>query len=206
MVVVRQVAEKRLPMAEGARRLDLGTRQMRRKMRRYEAEGDAALRHGLRGRPSNRRLDGEIKRTALEKAREPLYRDFGPTLLAEHLERDGCGAVHRSTLRLWMIDADLWEARKRKQRHRKRRERRAGVGELVLMDTSIHAWLEDRSTEEIVLIALIDDATSRLVCRFFPRGHRSGEPAAADRLHGSSRPDGRRVHRPGEPLPRDGWA
>jgi hypothetical protein len=37
------------------------------------------------------------------------------------------------------------------------------------MDTSIHAWLEDRSMEEIVLIALIDDATSRLVCRFFPR-------------------------------------
>ena len=37
------------------------------------------------------------------------------------------------------------------------------------MDTSIHAWLEDRSQEEIVLIALIDDATSRLHARFFPR-------------------------------------
>jgi transposase InsO family protein len=37
------------------------------------------------------------------------------------------------------------------------------------MDTSIHAWLEDRSSEEIVLIAMIDDATSRLYARFFPR-------------------------------------
>jgi hypothetical protein len=37
------------------------------------------------------------------------------------------------------------------------------------MDTSIHPWLEDRSAEEIVLIALIDDATSRLFARFFPR-------------------------------------
>jgi hypothetical protein len=37
------------------------------------------------------------------------------------------------------------------------------------MDTSEHAWLEDRSSEEIVLIALIDDATSRLHARFFPR-------------------------------------
>jgi hypothetical protein len=37
------------------------------------------------------------------------------------------------------------------------------------MDTSIHRWLEDRSSEEIVLIAMIDDATSRLYARFFPR-------------------------------------
>jgi hypothetical protein len=37
------------------------------------------------------------------------------------------------------------------------------------MDTSIHPWLEDRSTEEIVLIAMIDDATSRLFARFVPR-------------------------------------
>lgn len=37
------------------------------------------------------------------------------------------------------------------------------------MDTSVHPWLEERSPEEIVLIALIDDATSRLFCRFFPR-------------------------------------
>jgi hypothetical protein len=43
------------------------------------------------------------------------------------------------------------------------------VGELVQMDTSIHCWLEDRSSEEIVLIAMIDDATSRLYARFFPR-------------------------------------
>jgi hypothetical protein len=37
------------------------------------------------------------------------------------------------------------------------------------MDTSIHPWLEERFGQEIVLIALIDDATSRLSARFFPR-------------------------------------
>jgi hypothetical protein len=30
------------------------------------------------------------------------------------------------------------------------------------MDTSIHPWLEERSQEEIVLIAMVDDATSEL--------------------------------------------
>ena len=158
LVVVRQVAEGRLKRAEGARRLGIGTRQMRRQLRKYEAEGDRAVSHGLRGRASNRRLDEDLKRRALERAREPLYRDFAPTLLSEHLERDGLGSVHPSTLRLWMIDAGLWEVKPRRARHRRRRERRAACGELVLMDTSVHTWLEDRSDEEIVLIALIDDA------------------------------------------------
>jgi hypothetical protein len=34
------------------------------------------------------------------------------------------------------------------------------------MDTSIHPWFEDRSSEQPVLIAMIDDATSRLYARF----------------------------------------
>src|SRR4028119_1862450 len=68
-----------------------------------------------------------------------------------------------------MMEAGLWEASPRKLRHRRRRQRRAACGELVQMDTSIHRWLEDRSPEEIVLIAMIDDATSRLFARFFPR-------------------------------------
>lgn len=169
LVVLRQMAEHRLSVAEGARRLEIGTRQMRRRLRAYEAKGDAAVVHGLRGRPSNRRLPEDLRRSALERAREQLYRDFGPTLLSEHLERDRIGSVDPSTLRLWMIAEGLWQPMKRGQRHRRRRERRAALGELVLMDTSIHDWLEQRSSEDIVLIALIDDATSRLFCRFFPK-------------------------------------
>jgi hypothetical protein len=126
--------------------------------------------HGLRDVPSNRRLPEALRVSALEKARQELYRDFGPTLLSEHLARDPeIGPVDRHTLRLWMIEEGLWVAKPRKFRHWRRRERRAAYGEMVLMDTSIHDWLEGRSEEEMVLIALIDDATSRLYCRFFPR-------------------------------------
>lgn len=170
LVVLRQVAEGEVTVSEGARRLRLGTRHMRRLVRRCEQEGDRIVVHGLRGRPSNRRLASELRRKALEKARDPLYRDFGPTLLSEHVARDpGIGVVHRDTLRRWMIAEGLWVPQPRRAPHRRRRERRAACGELVLMDTSIHAWLEGRSSEAIVLIALIDDATSRLFCRFFPR-------------------------------------
>lgn len=170
LVILHQIHQGQLSVAEGARRTGVSVRHLRRVMRRFEAKGDPVVVHALRDRASNRRLSPSLRERALEKARQPLYRDFGPTLLSEHLARDPeIGSVHPHTLRLWMIEAGLWTPKSRRERHRKRRERRAAWGELVLMDTSIHAWLEDRSEEEIVLIAMIDDATSRLRARFFPR-------------------------------------
>ena len=176
--VLRQVQQGLLRPAEGARRLELSTRQFRRLRRRFQMEGDAAVIHRNRGRRSNRRVSDEVRTRALVMARLPLYRDFAPTLLSEHLARDpAIGVVAASTLRRWLIEEQLWEARPRRVRHRRRRERRPAYGELVLMDTSVHDWLEGRSSESMVLIALIDDATSRLVARFVPR-----DTGAANRL------------------------
>jgi hypothetical protein len=169
LVILHQVQQEQLSIAEGARRVGLGVRQFRRVLRRFEREGDAVVVHGLRGRRSNRHLPEQVREAALAKARDPLYHDFGPTLLSEHLARDGIGEVAPSTLRRWMIEAEVWEPARQGKRHRRRRERRAAFGELVLMDTSVHPWLEARFGQEIVLIALIDDATSRLRARFFPR-------------------------------------
>jgi len=170
LAILHQVRDGVLSAAEGARRVRVGTRHFRRMLRRFEEEGDRSVIHRAREQPSNRRLTESLRTVALERAREPVYHDFGPTLLAEHLSRDpAIGPLNPHTLRAWMITAGLWKPRERKLSHRRRRPRRAAVGELVQMDTSIHAWLEDRSLEEIVLIAMIDDATSRLYARFFPR-------------------------------------
>lgn len=177
LVVVRQVEEGLITVAEGARRLRLTTRHLRRVLRRFEAEGDSAVIHRGRGRASNRRLAERVRARALARGREEVFRDFGPTLLAEHLSQDPeIGPLHADTLRLWMIEAGLWRPRRRRLRHRRRRPRRAAFGELVLMDTSVHPWLESRSTEPLVLIALLDDATSRLSARFF-----SSDSGAANR-------------------------
>lgn len=169
LVILHQVQQDQLSAAEGARRAGLGARQFRRVRRRFEREGDGVVVHGLRGQRSNRRLPEGVREAALEKARQPLYHDFGPTLLSEHLARDEAIEVPPATLRRWMIEEGFWKPARQAKRHRRRRERRAAFGELVLMDTSIHPWLEARFGEEIVLIALIDDATSRLRARFFPR-------------------------------------
>ncbi len=93
--------------------------------------------------------------------RQPRYAGFGPTLASEHLARAGLVAS-RETLRQWMIAAGLWQAR---QRQAKRvhvwRPRRSCRGELVMMDSSPFAWLEERGPR-CHLIAMIDDATSQV--------------------------------------------
>jgi hypothetical protein len=169
LVILHQVQQGQLSVGEGARRARLGERHFRRVMRRFEEEGDGVVVHGLRGQRSNQALPQEVREKALAKARHPLYHDFGPTLLSEHLAREAIAEVTPSTLRRWMIKEGLWEPAQQGKRHRRRRERRAAFGELVLMDTSVHPWLEQRCGQEIVLIAMIDDATSRLRARFFPR-------------------------------------
>jgi len=86
--------------------------------------------HGLRGRRSNRALPRELRERALEVATKPLYRDFGPTLLAEHLEKSFALRVSPDTLRVWMLEAGLWKRQRRRAKHRRRRPRRAALGEL----------------------------------------------------------------------------
>jgi hypothetical protein len=65
-----------------------------------------------------------------------------------------------------MLRAELWRAKKERVRQvHVWRLRRSRLGELVQWDTSEHDWLEGRG-EKLYLIAMIDDATSRLFARF----------------------------------------
>lgn len=167
---IRQAEDGELTVTEAARRAGVSRRQFHRWLKRYRREGDRAVIHRSRGKPPNNRKPTELRERVLRRVREPVFHDFGPTLLAEHLSRDPeIGPLNPHTLRRWMIEAGLWEVKPRRLRHRRRRERRAARGELVQMDTSIHGWLEERSDEEIVLIAMMDDATSRLFARFAAR-------------------------------------
>jgi hypothetical protein len=95
-----------------------------------------------------------------------VYRGFGPTLAAEYLAKKHDIEVSRETVRQWMIRAKLWRARKQHvEKIHEWRPRRSRFGELVQWDTSDHDWLEGRG-EDILLINMIDDATSRWFARF----------------------------------------
>jgi Helix-turn-helix domain len=150
--------------AEAARLLDITPRHVRRLLRRIQAGGDAALMHGLRGRPSNRQADADLRRCVLQEYRTH-FSDFGPTLAREKLAERGL-PVGLETLRRWLIAEGLWQPRQRRDTHRRRRPRRECFGELVQMDTSIHDWTEGRG-ESMVLVNMIDDATSRILSGFY---------------------------------------
>jgi len=162
--VLHEVEQGHLSQVEGSRRLGLSARQVRRLERRVKAEGDRGLAHRLRGRPSNRKLPEPTRERILGEVKR-RYVDFGPTLAAEKLATQRL-RVSRETLRKWMVEAGFWRARrKRLGTVHVWRERRTAFGELVMMDSSPFRWLEERGPE-LHLIALIDDATSRIWGRF----------------------------------------
>lgn len=162
--VLHSVLEGQRTQVEAARLLRLTPRHLRRLLQRLQQGGDAALVHGLRGQPSNHRKDGKLRRRVLQLYRKD-YPDFGPTFAAEKLGERGL-EVSADTLRRWLLAEGLWQPQRRREQHRSRRPRRACFGELVQMDTSIHDWTEGRG-EDMVLIHRIDDATSRLLARFY---------------------------------------
>ena len=163
--VVQSVVDGKRSQAEAARLLKLSSRQIRRLQRKLKKQGDAALVHGLRGKPSNHRCDAAFRAKVLDAYRR-RYSDFGPTFACEKLAEEKL-VVSPETLRGWLLAERLWQRRRQRDPHRRRRPRRACFGELVQIDTSIHEWLEGRG-EQIVLINMIDDATSRVLARFYP--------------------------------------
>src|SRR6202162_4095658 len=162
--VLHEVKRKQLTQSEAARRLNISDRQIRRLLVGLQKRGDRAVIHGLRGRPSNRRYVVRFEQQILTRVRQRCA-DFGPTLAAEHLAQEGL-AVSRETLRKWMVKASLWRPRtQRVKTIHVWRERRASFGELVMQDSSPFRWLEERGPA-CQLIAVIDDATSRVYARF----------------------------------------
>src|SRR5277367_153143 len=162
--VLHEVQQKQLTQVAAAERLKVSDRHVRRMLLRLRECGDRSLVHGLRGRPSNRKLAARLEHKVLARLRQ-RYADFGPTLAAEHLTQEGF-SVSRETLRKWMTKAGLWRPRSQRVKAvHVWRERRACFGELVMQDSSPFRWLEDRGPA-CQLIALIDDASSRIWGRF----------------------------------------
>jgi DNA-binding Lrp family transcriptional regulator len=166
LVALKKAQKKLITQKQAAEELGITERHVRRLLRELKRRGDKIVAHGLRGLPSNRKINADTEQKAIAILSQPVYRGFGPTLAAEYLAKKHAIEVSRETLRQWMIRAQLWRARKQHiEKVHEWRPRRSRVGELVQWDTSDHDWLEGRG-EEILLINMIDDATSRWVARF----------------------------------------
>jgi biotin operon repressor len=173
LVALKKAKKKMITQKQAAEEIGVTERQVRRLLRKLRRKGDQAVIHELRGRASNRKLPAEMEKRAMTVLSDPVYRGFGPTLAAEYLHQRHRITVSKETVRQWMAKAELWQAgRRRVVEVHQWRLRRSRCGELVQWDTSVHDWLEGRG-EQMYLISMIDDATSRLFARFVP--HDSSE-------------------------------
>lgn len=163
--VIRQTMEKQLTQVKAGTLLGLTPRHIRRLLARVAQAGDQGLAHRGRGTPSNRRFPETVKAKVLRLYAQ-RYGDFGPTLAAEKLAEHHGIMISAETVRGWLRDAGVDHFARRMRSHRSWRERKAHVGELLQLDGSHHDWLEGRGPR-CVLMAYIDDASSRVYARFY---------------------------------------
>src|SRR5438874_1599791 len=164
LVTVKKAKKKLITQKEAAAEIETTERHVRRLLCALKRRGDKAVVHALRGEPSNRRIDEELKQKAVGILSQQVYRGFRPTLATEHLSQHEI-EVSRETVRKWMTEAKLWGPRRQSvEQVHPWRPRRSRYGELVQWDSSEHDWLEGRG-EPMKLILMIDDATSKWFAR-----------------------------------------
>jgi transposase len=165
VTIMAGVKANELSQVQAAELLGLSYRQAKRVWRRYRDEGDAGLVHRLRGKPGLRRKPLSLRTQVLARSAEERYVDFGPTLMAEELEKEGL-VVDHDTLRRWLLATGKRTVRRRRQQHRQWRERKPCFGAMVQLDGSHHDWFEGRRGK-CVLMVMVDDATNEIGARFF---------------------------------------
>jgi transposase len=160
--IIQQIQSGQLSQLEGAKRLKLSTRQVRRLQKSYEKTGAKSLVSKKRNKVSNNQLSPEVVKSALELL-QTTYKGFGPTLAHEKLIEIHGLKLSIESLRRLMTENQLWRPKQRKQiSHHQLRVRRPCFGELVQIDGSPHDWFEGRR-DKCCLIVFVDDATSQLL-------------------------------------------
>jgi DNA-binding transcriptional regulator PaaX len=108
---LKRVKAGSLTQREAGLKMGVSERWVRALLKRMSKHGDAVVVHGLRGRPSNRKLPAETQRQAMAILKQPEWHDFGPTFAAEQLAKRHQIQVGKETLRGWMIEAGMWQSK-----------------------------------------------------------------------------------------------
>jgi transposase len=158
--VVEAALRGKITNGEGAEALGLSARQFRRLKRRVEGQGARGVFHGNRGRASPRRLDVGVRQRVegLLRGEVRLNDCHLRDLLGEEGVQISVDSVRRLRRQLGLAP----KQRRRPSRHRRRRERAARRGALVLIDGSPFRWL-GLEGPELTLVGTMDDATGEIL-------------------------------------------
>jgi hypothetical protein len=122
--------------------------------------------HGLRGRPSKRRIKESVEKEEVKILSADVYAGFGPTLASEYLGKKHGIVASKETVRQWMIPGETVASPREPG---ETGARVASAAEPVWRTDPVGhlgARLAWGRGEKLYLIAMIDDATSRLYARF----------------------------------------
>jgi transposase len=142
--------------------LGMSPRGLRRWRERYERYGYDGLLDRRCGKPSIRRVPMTAVEQMLQLYRE-RYRGFNVRHFHEIARREHGVGLSYSYVKQALQTVGLVKKRRPRGRHRRRREPRACLGELLHLDGSVHAWLALVPEQRSCLIAVPDDATNRVL-------------------------------------------
>lgn len=160
-VIVRAIAGQ-YSWLQAADILGMSPRSVRRWRWRMERHGYAGLIDKRRGVPSPRRARVEEIRRIVDLYRG-RYSGFNCRHFHQVARQEHDVKLSYSLVKQVLQGAGLIKKGRGRGRHRRRREPRACLGELLHLDGSHHHWLALRPEEKQTLIAVVDDATKRLV-------------------------------------------
>ncbi len=137
-------------------------RTLRRWRERFETHGQSGLLDRRLLRPSKRRVPPAQVELVLRLYRE-RYAGFNVRHFHQIARREHKVTVSYSFVKHTLQAAGLVKKHRARGRHRRRREARACLGELLHLDGSTHPWLALRPEERQTLIAIPDDATNQVL-------------------------------------------
>jgi len=160
--VIMQALSGAITWLHAADILGLEPRSVRRWRARFEAGGPVALYDRRRQRPSRRTAPAPEVQRILRLYRE-RFAGWNVRHFYRFARRDHTVRLSYSFVKLALQEAGLVRKGRARGRHRRRREPRACFGELLHLDGSPHAWLRRCPEHRQTLIAVLDDATKRLL-------------------------------------------
>jgi transposase len=160
--VILRVKSRELTVWQAAEILDCTERTVRRYRRKIEQRGYKNLFDRRRRLPSPKRAPAAEVGRLLELYRTK-YMGFTVKHFHDLATRDDGVTLSYSFAKKVLQDAKLVKKRKPRGKHRLRRQPRACFGEMLHLDGSEHAWLALCPDERQTMIAILDDATKRLL-------------------------------------------
>ena len=161
---ISRLLKKEITQKTASQILNLTVRQVRNLAKAVKKKGIDGIIHQNKGKPSNNHpIPLEMKQTIISLA-TTKYEGFRPTLLCEKLKANENICYSKESIRQILLWGNVYQAKKMKEKHRTRRERRACRGELIQVDGSYHDWFS--TGEKCWLLNFVDDATGEIFAMY----------------------------------------